>query len=55
MGAFSDQRLATLQVLSSQAAISLDNALLYQNLELKVNARTAELQQKTNDINNMYV
>jgi len=44
-GAFTPDRLAVLQVLSSQAAISIENAQLYANLEAKVAARTQELSQ----------
>ncbi|MEG3927974.1 AAA family ATPase [Microcoleus sp. D3_18a_C4] len=44
-GAFTPDRLEVLKILSSQAAISLENALLYQTLEDKVEERTAELAQ----------
>ncbi|MBP0013452.1 MAG: AAA family ATPase [Roseofilum sp. SID3] len=43
VGAFTDDRVNTLQVLSGQAAIALENAYLYRNLEQKVEKRTAEL------------
>jgi len=43
--AFPDERLDVLTVLTSQAAISLENAELYRNLEQKVAKRTQELQQ----------
>jgi len=43
--AFPDERLHVLTVLTSQAAISLENAELYRNLEQKVAERTQELQQ----------
>ncbi|MCC3407638.1 MAG: AAA family ATPase [Microcoleus sp. PH2017_10_PVI_O_A] len=43
--AFTPDRLAVLQILSSQAAISIENAKLYANLEAKVEERTQELQQ----------
>ncbi|MEC4983866.1 MAG: AAA family ATPase, partial [Oscillatoria sp. PMC 1076.18] len=46
VGAFTANRLQVLQVLSSQAAISLENALLYANLEEKVAERTQEIKQK---------
>jgi histidine kinase len=46
--AFTPDRLEVLQLLSTQAAISLDNARLYSQLELRVQERTAELTQ-TND------
>ncbi|RCJ26521.1 serine/threonine protein kinase [Nostoc sp. ATCC 43529] len=52
-GAFTPQRLEVLQLLSSQAAISLENARLYNDLEeynrtleIKVKERTLELQDK---------
>lgn len=41
--AFTPDRLQVLQMLSSQIAISIENALLYRNLEQKVEERTAEL------------
>ncbi|MDP8934470.1 MAG: SpoIIE family protein phosphatase, partial [Cyanobacteriota bacterium] len=44
-GAFTPDRLELLKILSSQAAISLENALLYQTLEDKVEERTAQLAQ----------
>ncbi|BAY65626.1 multi-sensor signal transduction multi-kinase [Calothrix brevissima NIES-22] len=47
--AFTPQRLEILQFLSTQAAISIDNAQLYNQLELRVQQRTAELTQ-TNDL-----
>ncbi|HEY9873085.1 MAG TPA: ATP-binding protein, partial [Candidatus Obscuribacterales bacterium] len=43
VGAFTKERLEVLKLLSSQAAISLENALLYANLEQKVTERTSEL------------
>ncbi len=46
--AFTPQRLEILQFLSTQAAISLDNAQLYNQLERRVQTRTIELTQ-TND------
>ncbi|MCL1469598.1 trifunctional serine/threonine-protein kinase/ATP-binding protein/sensor histidine kinase [Argonema antarcticum] len=45
-GAFTPDRLEVLRMLSSQAAISLENALLYANLEQKVQERTRELKTK---------
>ncbi|MDZ8104398.1 MAG: AAA family ATPase [Nostoc sp. DedQUE12a] len=52
-GAFTPERLEVLQLLSSQAAISLENARLYNDLEeynrtleVKVKERTLELQDK---------
>ncbi|AFY82192.1 AAA family ATPase [Oscillatoria acuminata] len=48
--AFTGDRLEVLQVLASQAAISLENALLYRTLEQKVEERTAELAQANEEI-----
>lgn len=45
-GAFTSDRLEILQLLTQQAAISLENAQLYQQLEQKVQQRTQELQEK---------
>ncbi|HIE02190.1 MAG TPA: GAF domain-containing protein, partial [Thiotrichaceae bacterium] len=42
-GAFTPDRLEVLKVLSSQLAISIENALLYRTLEQKVEQRTAQL------------
>ncbi|MCP4690884.1 MAG: PAS domain-containing protein, partial [Desulfobacterales bacterium] len=42
-GAFTSGRLEVLDLLSSQMAISVENALLYNTLEQKVDERTAEL------------
>lgn len=44
-GAFTSDRLEILKVLSSQAAISLENARLYSTLKTKVEQRTQELSQ----------
>ena len=46
MGAFVGDRLDVLQLLTTQAAISLENALLYNTLEQKVEQRTQELHNK---------
>jgi predicted ATPase/signal transduction histidine kinase/DNA-binding NarL/FixJ family response regulator/tRNA A-37 threonylcarbamoyl transferase component Bud32 len=53
VGAFTPQRLEVLQLLSSQAAISIENARLYNDLEeynrtlaVKIQERTLELQDK---------
>jgi class 3 adenylate cyclase len=43
-GAFTAQRIELLTLLSTQIAISLDNALLYEHLEDKVAERTAQLE-----------
>jgi signal transduction histidine kinase len=45
-GAFTSDRLEILNLLSSQAAISIENATLYNNLEQKVQERTLELEQE---------
>lgn len=45
-GAFSAERLEVLQLLSSQFAISFENASLYNQMEQKVEKRTEELKQK---------
>jgi len=42
-GAFTPARLKIVDMLSSQAAISIENALLYRTLEQKVEKRTAQL------------
>lgn len=44
--AFTPSRLETLKMLSSQMAISIENSLLYENLEEKVKERTQELSDK---------
>ena len=48
--AFTADRLALLRILSAQAAISIENALLYQTLEQKVEERTAQLAQANTEI-----
>jgi len=45
-GAFTSKQLETLNLLSSQLAVSIENALLYANLERKVEERTHELAEK---------
>jgi signal transduction histidine kinase len=49
-GAFTEARLKTLEILSSQAAISIENALLYRTLEQKVRERTAQLNNKVEEL-----
>jgi predicted ATPase/signal transduction histidine kinase len=49
--AFTPHRLKVLNILSSQVAVSLENALLYQTLEEKVVQRTAQLNTKTVQLN----
>jgi len=51
--AFTAQRLSLLQVIASQAAISLTNAQLYDKLEEKVTERTLELREKNREIRAM--
>jgi len=51
--AFTPERVRLLSLLSSQMAVSIDNAILYQNLEQKVAERTVELaaeKQKSDDL-----
>jgi predicted ATPase/serine phosphatase RsbU (regulator of sigma subunit)/tRNA A-37 threonylcarbamoyl transferase component Bud32 len=50
VGAFTQERLNVLKVLSSQAVISLENASLYRTLEEKVEERTAQLAQANLEI-----
>ena len=45
-GAFTESRVKVVEVLSTQAAISLDNAQLYDDLEARVAARTNELSER---------
>jgi predicted ATPase/class 3 adenylate cyclase len=52
-GAFTPERLEILNLLSSQLAISLENALLYANLEQKVVERTRELSQAHQEVENL--
>jgi len=47
-GAFSQDRVDLLSSLASQVAISIENALLYENLEDKVAKRTAEVERQKN-------
>ncbi|WP_437291950.1 trifunctional serine/threonine-protein kinase/ATP-binding protein/sensor histidine kinase [Sorangium sp. So ce406] len=49
-GAFTPERIEVLRLLSSQVAISIENARLYTNLEQKVAQRTDELRQKNLDL-----
>ncbi|MEG4167357.1 MULTISPECIES: AAA family ATPase [unclassified Microcoleus] len=48
--AFTPDRLAVLNILASQAAISIENAQLYANLEAKVEERTQELSQALSNL-----
>jgi len=45
-GAFTPERLEILRLLSSQAAVSLENAMLYASVEQKIQERTQELNEK---------
>jgi len=45
-GAFTSERIEVLNLLSAQAAVSLENALLYTSVENKVQERTQELNEK---------
>lgn len=49
-GAFQLKQLEMVKMLSSQMAISLENALVYQNLEQKVQERTKQLKDALGDI-----
>lgn len=51
--AFTRERVGILQVIASQAAISIYNAQLYSSLERRVKERTAELAQKNRQIATM--
>lgn len=48
--AFTQERVHLLSLLSSQMAISIENALFYANLESKVEERTKELKQMQNQL-----
>ncbi|MBK7002324.1 MAG: AAA family ATPase [Rhodoferax sp.] len=49
-GAFTADRLEILKILSSQAAISIENARVYENLESTVAQRTAKLEATLQDL-----
>ena len=51
--AFTPDRLEVLKILSAQAAISIENAQLYQTLEYKVQERTAQLAQANEEISTL--
>lgn len=53
-GAFTPERFEILQVVASQAAISLENIRLYRSLEEKVNERTAQLNERTSELERAY-
>ncbi len=52
-GAFTQERIELLQVISAQAAISLENAQLYHTLEDKVIERTAQLAEANEEISTL--
>lgn len=52
-GAFTRDRLEVLNIISAQAAISIENARLYQTLEEKVQERTAQLAQANLEISGL--
>lgn len=52
-GAFTPNRLEVLQLLSGQAAISIENARLYQTLEDKVKQRTTQLARANAEISTL--
>ena len=45
-GVFTQDRITILEMLSAQAAVSVKNATLYENLEQKVKDRTREIEEK---------
>lgn len=49
-GAFTKDRIFTLELLSTQIAISIDNAKFYRELENKVKERTVELSSKNEEL-----
>lgn len=49
-GVFTEDRIEVLNLLSAQAAISLENALLYDTLEQKVQERTRELSESNRQL-----
>ncbi|MBF0274303.1 MAG: AAA family ATPase [Nitrospinae bacterium] len=49
-GAFTPQLLETLQILASQAAVSIENASFYSSLEERVKTRTEELSKTLEDL-----
>lgn len=51
---FTSNRIGILQMLSSQIAVALENALLYSSLEEKVIERTRQLAEKTREVSTMF-
>ena len=50
VGAFTNDRVETLQILTSQAAISIENARLYQQIEKSSQILAAQVKQKTEEL-----
>ncbi len=48
--AFDEQRMQVLNMLSGQIAVSIENAILYNNMEQKVQERTKELNDKNEEL-----
>jgi serine phosphatase RsbU (regulator of sigma subunit) len=51
---FTPSRVETINILSSQIAVSIENALLYENLEAKVKKRTEELSEANDKLQNIF-
>ena len=47
---FTEERIETVSILSSQIAVSIENAMLYDNLEKKVERRTEQLQKAIEEL-----
>ncbi len=54
-GVFNVRRVEILKLLSGQMAVSLENAMLYDSMEQKVEERTQELEQQRNELRNKNV
>jgi predicted ATPase/C4-dicarboxylate-specific signal transduction histidine kinase len=52
---FTEERLNVLQMISNQASISIENARLYQSMELKIQERTLELSAKNKSIEELNI
>lgn len=50
---FTEERIETIQMLSSQAAVSIQNSILYQSMEEKVKERTNELKTMLDKVNEL--
>lgn len=50
IGAFTKERIELLKVLSSQMAIYIEHALIYEQLEERIQNRTAQLAEKNNEL-----